>query len=88
MTTLDVLQYFGVDWAAMAFTFLAIYLLGNKSRMGFAVMMCGNACWMVVGLLTASIALVIANAVFLLMNVRGWIRWGCRDADRPSQNSR
>lgn len=85
MKDLDVLQYLGVDWAAMAFTFLAIYLLGNKSRMGFAVMMCGNACWMVVGILTASIALIVANAVFFLMSFRGWFRWGERDANRPSQ---
>ncbi len=78
MKDLYVLQYAGVDWSTMAFTFLALYLLGNKSRSGFAVMMCGNACWIVVGILTASIALIIANAVFFLMNVRGWFRW--RDA--------
>lgn len=68
-------RYMGVDWLAMCFTFAAIYLLGNKSRAGFATMMCGNTCWVVVGVLTSSIAMVAANVVFLGMNLRGWIRW-------------
>ena len=74
------LRYFGVDWVAMAFTFVAIYLLGNKSRAGFVTMMCGNACWVVIGVLTGSIAMVIANAVFLAMNARGWYRWSSATA--------
>ena len=69
------LGYFGIDWIAMVFTFVAIYLLGNKSRVGFLTMMCGNACWVGVGILTSSAAMVIANAVFFAMNARGWHRW-------------
>ena len=69
------LKYFGIDWLAMMFTFVAIYLLGNKSRQGFVTMMCGNACWVVIGVLTSSIAMVIANLVFFAMNTRGWFRW-------------
>ena len=69
------LQYYGVDWVAMSFTFVAIHLLGNKSRSGFATMMCGNTCWVVVGILTSSVAMIIANLVFFAMNARGWIRW-------------
>lgn len=69
------LRYFGVDWIAMIFTFAAIYLLGNQSKAGFATMMCGNNCWVIVGVLTSSIAMVIANAVFFAMNARGWMKW-------------
>jgi len=39
-----VTQYLGLDWLAMCLTFAAIYLLGNRSRMGFVVMMIGNLC--------------------------------------------
>jgi len=67
--------YFGIDWVAMFFTFIAIYLLGNQSRAGFATMMCGNTCWLIVGMLSGSIAMVIANAVFFAMNARGWVKW-------------
>ena len=69
-------NYFGADWLAMLFTFGAIYLLGNKSRVGFCLMMIGNACWMLVGVLTESAAMVIANFVFLVMNARAWFKWG------------
>lgn len=72
-------RFFGIDWIAMVFTFVAIYLLGNQSKAGFVTMMCGNSCWMIVGMMTSSIAMVIANAVFFAMNVRGWINWTSAD---------
>ena len=71
-----VLRYLGIDWLAMSFTFVAIYLLGNQSRSGFVTMICGNLCWVIVGVLSGSMAMVIANAVFLAMNARGWQKWG------------
>ncbi len=70
-----IFQYYVVDWVAMIFTFIAIYLLGNKSRSGFITMMCGNSCWLIVGILTNSLALIIANFVFFVMNCRGYIKW-------------
>lgn len=72
---------------AMGLTFVAIYLLGNKARVGFAIMMGGNSCWVVVGLLTQSIALVIANAVFFAMNLRGFVRWAKEDSEQEEQTS-
>jgi len=42
-------DYLGLDWLAMVLTFSAIYLLGNKSRYGFVVMMIGNLCWAGIG---------------------------------------
>jgi hypothetical protein len=43
-------RYFGLDWLAMFLTFIAIYLLGNKNKSGFLVMMAGNLCWAAIGL--------------------------------------
>ena len=68
-------QYFGVDWLAMCLTFLAIYLLGSKSRFGFVVMMLGNLCWAAIGIWAHSEAMLLANIGFLVMNVRGFTRW-------------
>ena len=59
----------------MALTFGAIYLLGNKARAGFILMMAGNTCWIIVGAFTESIAMMIANLVFLAMNARAWSKW-------------
>ena len=68
-------QYLGLDWLAMCLTFAAIYLLGNRSRMGFVVMMIGNLCWSAIGIWAGSYAMVIANLAFFSMNVRGFIKW-------------
>ena len=68
-------QYLGLDWLAMCLTFFAIYLLGNKNRLGFAVMIAGNVCWSTVGLWAHSYAMVLANIGFVVMNVRGISKW-------------
>lgn len=68
-------KYFGVDWIAMCLTFSAIYLLGNKSRKGFIVMMAGNLCWTGIGIWVGSIAMIIANLGFFSMNIRGFLKW-------------
>jgi nicotinamide riboside transporter PnuC len=68
-------QYLGLDWLAMCLTFFAIYLLGNKNRLGFAVMITGNVCWSTIGLWAHSYAMVLANLGFLAMNVRGIFKW-------------
>jgi hypothetical protein len=68
-------QYLGVDWLAMCLTFAAIFMLGNKSRKGFVVMMLGNLCWTAIGAWAHSYAMIIANIGFFSMNVRGFVRW-------------
>lgn len=66
-------HYLGV--VAMFFTFLAIYLLGNKSRIGFLIMMSGNVLWCVIGVWAKSYGMLIANLGFCSMNARGFIKW-------------
>ena len=68
-------KYFGLDWIAMCLTFAAIYLLGNKNRLGFAVMIAGNLCWSVIGIWASSYAMILANMGFLAMNARGLTKW-------------
>jgi len=69
-------QHYGLDWLAMGLTFFAIYALGNKQRYGFCVMIAGNACWITLGFKFESLGMILANVVFLLMNLRGFARWG------------
>lgn len=68
-------SYHGLDWLAMALTFLAIYLLGNKRRGGFVVMMMGNLCWSAIGFWAHSHAMVLANLGFFTRNLRGFVKW-------------
>ena len=69
------LNHYGLDWLAMALTFVAIHLLGDKRRSGFGVMIVGNVSWIAVGFTSASVAMIVANAVFIAMNVRGFVKW-------------
>ncbi|HHF3026261.1 TPA: aminotransferase, partial [Vibrio diabolicus] len=49
---MEYFQYYGIDWVAMVLTFLAIWQIGNKNKIGFILMMCGNTSWVAVGYLT------------------------------------
>jgi len=81
MVQIMIFQYYGIDWLAMALTFLAIWLIGDKNRKGFYIMMAGNCSWVAVGFLTQSMALVVANLLFMTLNVRAIINWSKRDTD-------
>jgi len=74
-------QYFGMDWIAMVLTMLAIWQIGNKNIAGFYIMMTGNVFWVILGVLTGSVALVIANAIFIGMNIRAIMKWSSVDTE-------
>ncbi len=71
----DLLKYHGVDWVGFALTFASLHLLGSHRRSGFLLGAFASVAWISFAILTSSIALVIANSVFGLMNLRGWMRW-------------
>jgi len=68
-------EYYGIDWLAMILTFTAIYFIGNKNRIGLVLMMFGNMCWAAVGFQADSMAMILANAAFFMMNVRAVYKW-------------
>ncbi len=68
-------QYYGIDWIAIILTFLAIWQIGNQNKTGFILMIFGNASWIAVGYLTDSMAMIIANFIFCLLNVRAIFKW-------------
>ncbi|GAB5458154.1 MAG: hypothetical protein Hens3KO_11840 [Henriciella sp.] len=68
-------KYYGTDWAAMTFTFGQLYLLGNGKRIGFVFGIFATITWAAFGIMAGSIANPIANTVFLIMNIRGYVKW-------------
>ncbi len=80
---LSITKFYGSDWAAMVFSFLQIYLLGNKRPSGFIFGMLANLCWAAFGLMVASIANPVANVVFFILNVRGYRNWKRAAAEQP-----
>ncbi len=67
--------YAGVDWFAMAITLIAIYFIGNQSKLGFYLMIIGNLAWITLGYLSQSLAMIIANLLFAAMNIRAIYVW-------------
>lgn len=69
------MQYYGIDWLATAAGLSGVYLLGNRNRVGFLVMMIASLSWMTVGFLINSIALILGSIVFFSLHVRGFLAW-------------
>jgi len=80
-------HYFGIDWIAMFFTFLAIWQIGNKNKIGFIFMMGGNVGWLALGFLTDSVAMILANGVFFVMNLRAVWKWSTGKTGDVSDNT-
>jgi hypothetical protein len=72
---MDILEYYGVDWAIFVFTLLQLWLLGEKKRSawiagGLIAMASGTLGWMI-----GSFALVLMNIVFLFFDIWNYIKW-------------
>ena len=76
--------YSGVDWFAMAVTLIAIYFIGNHSKSGFYLMIIGNLAWITLGFLSHSLAMVIANLLFAVMNMRAIYLWSKNEEGHSS----
>jgi hypothetical protein len=72
----DLLKYYGLDWAAMLLSVMAMMLLGNKVKWGFVLFMIANVTWILLGsVLLNSYAIVLGNVIFLVTNTRGFLKW-------------
>lgn len=70
------LKYYGLDWLAMASSLFAVYLIGNKNRIGFISYVLANALWIYLGVFKMqSFGISIGNIFFLIMNLRGYLKW-------------
>lgn len=69
------MQYYGVDWLATVCGLTGVYLLGNKSKIGFLLFMVASSSWAVFGVMTGSIAMTIGSTIFFSMHLRGYLAW-------------
>lgn len=69
------LSYYGVDWTAMVMIFFSLYYLGEKRRAGFVFGVLASISWLTFGILAGSVANVIANVIFITLNIRGYLNW-------------
>ncbi len=69
------MQFYGIDWLATLCGVTGVYLLGNKSKVGFILFMVASTSWAVFGLMTGSIAMTIGSMIFFTMHLRGFLSW-------------
>lgn len=60
----------------MVATFISLYLIGNKVRVGFLIGILDNGFWFGCGYLSHSIANMMASCVVAGLQFRGWRLWG------------
>ena len=68
-------KYYGFDWLAMILTVAAIYQIGNKKRSGFVLMIAGNVSWICLAIMANTVAMIIANSIFIFLNIRAFVKW-------------
>jgi hypothetical protein len=72
---MNLTQYYGSDWIAMLLSVASLWMLGSRKRSGFVTMAVGNAAWIIYGVMANNLPVVISNAVFVVLNLRGYINW-------------
>jgi nicotinamide riboside transporter PnuC len=68
-------KFYYVDWLAMITNFLSLYYLGDKKWYGFAIGACAALLWAIFSFMAGSLASVIANIIFIILNIRGLVKW-------------
>lgn len=76
---MQVLQFYGIDWLATILGLTGVYLIGNKNKIGFIIFMGASLSWVLFGVLTGSIPVIIGSSIFFMMHLRGLLKWN-RDA--------
>ncbi len=72
---MEILQFYGIDWLATICGLLGVYLLGNKNKVGFIVFMMASTSWIIFGVITGSLAVIIGSSIFFMMHLRGFLMW-------------
>ena len=68
-------RYHGIDWIGIVFSMLSTHYLGKKRKRGFLLGIAGNLAFVGFGIMAGSAANVVANGVYVILNVRGWWKW-------------
>ena len=71
----SLLQYKGVDWAAMVFAVFSLYYISKHRKCGFVFGIGCSVCWLIFGILAHSIPSIIANAIYVVFQIKGWRDW-------------
>jgi nicotinamide riboside transporter PnuC len=69
------LKFHGADWIGMIFGLISAYYIARHRRWGFVFAVIAGLGWIAFGIMTGSVPSIIANILFIVINVRGFQRW-------------
>jgi hypothetical protein len=69
-------RYYGLDWAATAFSLASIYFIGDGRRAGFTLGMAGAVLWAAFGVMASSAAGTLLNVLLFGLFTRGYLKHG------------
>ncbi len=80
----QLIKFKGADWVGMIFGLISTYYLAKGKRLGFIFGVVGGLGWVTFGILTGSVAGVLANICFIVVNCHGYVRWKRKQQQKPS----
>ena len=78
----NVLQYYFTDYFNMLLVVVSIILLGRHNSLGFIVGCFACVCGVVFGFMIDSYAIIVANVVFISLNVGSYWNWSVKKYDK------
>jgi nicotinamide riboside transporter PnuC len=80
----QLLKFKGTDWVGMIFGLISAYFLAKGRRYGFVFGIAAGLGWVIFGVLTGSIAGILANLCFIAINCHGYFRWKKKDEQKST----
>jgi nicotinamide riboside transporter PnuC len=68
-------SYYGADWLGMAGSVVGLWYLSQRRKLGFFLAALGSLGWLVCSILIESLPGMVANFIYIALNVRGWNAW-------------
>lgn len=64
-----------LEWFSVSLTCLSTVLLGDKKRLGWAVAVLGNVCWIAWAVMIDAVGVVFVNLLLAALGIRNWLGW-------------
>lgn len=67
--------YYGADWASMLFGFCGAWMITNKNKWGFALLIVSLFLAMATAVIAGQYGFIVANIINVGIAVRGFYKW-------------
>jgi len=74
---------FGLDWIAIGLALIALLRIGGGHRDGFLAFIFSNLTGILTAFMIGNLAIAVGNSIFLIANLRGYLKWKHQQAPTP-----